>query len=108
MPAFVRLSPAPLMTPPTVRVLALTVTVRLAFIVTAPVPRFKLFVPAKVKLPFQFCALLVNKVTLAPLVLSRLPPLMTKVAAVAPMGPAVALPPPLMASVPELSVVVPV
>ena len=49
---------APLMTPPTVRVLAAaTAMVGVARRVTAPVPRFKAWVPAKAKLPFQFIGL---------------------------------------------------
>src|SRR5437763_1144592 len=58
------------MTPPTVRLLAFTVTVRLAPKVTPPVPRFKLCVPVKVKLPFQTWALLVESVITLPVVLS--------------------------------------
>ena len=52
VPALVRLK-APPMIPPTCSVLALTVTVRLAFNVTAPVPRLSEFVPVKVKLLLQ-------------------------------------------------------
>ena len=51
------------MTPPMVRLLDVTVTVGLVLMVTAPAPRLRSFVPAKVKLPFQFCALLVESVT---------------------------------------------
>ena len=51
-PALVRLKAPPMM-PPTCRVLALTVTVRLAFNVTAPVPRLSELVPVKVKLLLQ-------------------------------------------------------
>ena len=69
-PALVR-PKLPDTTPPTVRMLALTVTVRLAPRVTAPVPRFSAFEPVKVKSLFQFCTLLVESVTDAPLVLSR-------------------------------------
>ena len=47
----------PEISPPTVSVLALTVIVEFAPSVTAPVPMFNVFEPAKVKLPFQFCAL---------------------------------------------------
>jgi len=52
-PALVILSPEPEIAPPTVKVLAETVTVGLAPSVTAPVPRFKEEDPVKVKLPFQ-------------------------------------------------------
>ena len=67
------------MTPPTVRLLAFTVTVRLAPKVTAPVPRFKLCVPVKLKLPFHACALLLESVIAPAVVLSIVPPLMVKV-----------------------------
>jgi len=67
--------------PPTVRVVAAfwTVTVRLAFIATVPVPRYRSllapWLPRKVKLPFQFCGgFHVEVVIAAPLELSRLPP----------------------------------
>ena len=86
--------------PPTVSVPELTVTVREAFIVTFPVPRFRLFVPAKVKLPFQFWVLLLVRVMAAPLVLSSVPPLMVNVEFVAPR--AVAL---LILRVPEFMMV---
>ena len=69
-PALVRLK-APLMIPPTCRVLALTVTVRLAFNVTAPVPRLSEFVPVKVKLLLQAWTLFVSSDWAIPLVLSR-------------------------------------
>ena len=77
-PALVRPKPLPEMTPPTVRLPPLTVTVRVAFMATAPVPRFRSFVPVKAKLPFQFCALFVERVTLEPLVLSSVPPVIVK------------------------------
>ena len=88
------------MMPPTVKLLAATVTVREAFIVTAPVPIFRSFVELKVKSPFQFCALLFVSVMFAPLVLPRVPETMVK----APVPSAVAL---LIASVPLRSVVPP-
>ena len=47
------LFPESLMAPPTVRVLLFAVTVQSEPKVTAPVPRFKLPVPANVKLPFH-------------------------------------------------------
>src|SRR6202022_2213806 len=103
VPALVRLKPVPLMTPPTVRLLPLTVTVRLPPRVTAPVPRFRLWVPVKVKLPFQTCALLLESVIALPVVLSMmalLPPAMVNV----PVPSALAL---LIFSVPALIVVPP-
>ncbi len=82
LPLWVRPKPVPLMAPPTVKVLLLTVKVRLAFIATAPVPRFRLllvpFEPAKVKSPFQYWALLDVLTIAPPLVLSSVPPLMTR------------------------------
>jgi hypothetical protein len=39
---------------------------------------FRLFVPVKVKSPFQFWVLLLVRVMAAPLVLSSVPPLMVK------------------------------
>ena len=53
LPALVILKP-PLIIPPSVNVPVVTVTVGDAPSVTAPVPRFKLEEPVKVKLPFQF------------------------------------------------------
>ncbi len=50
-PALVKLKVAPEITPPTVNVLAETVTLRLAPSATAPGPRFNAFVPVKVKSP---------------------------------------------------------
>jgi hypothetical protein len=85
---------------PTVKLPAVTVTVREAFIVTAPVPMFRFFVPAKVKLPFQFCALLFVRVMLPALVLSSVPPVMVSV----PVPIAVAW---LSTRVPALTVVAP-
>jgi hypothetical protein len=90
------------MMPPTVRVLALTVTVREPAVEpseTVPVPRLRFLVPVKVKFPFQICALLVVSVWLAAnsAVLSRVPALMVTV----PLPSAVAL---LMFSVPEFRV----
>ena len=77
-PFFVRPKLAPDIAPPTVRLPAETVMVREAFMVTLPVPRFRSFVPTKVKLPFQFWALLVVSVFALPLVLSIVPPAMVK------------------------------
>jgi len=73
-PAFVRPKPAPEIMPPTVSVEALTVTIRFAFMATAPVPRSRVFVPLNVKSPFQFCTLLLVVVRAA--VTSIVPPLM--------------------------------
>ena len=67
---------------------------------TAPVPRFRSFVPVKAKSPFQFCALLFVRVIAAPLVLSMVPPVMVSV----PVPMAVAE---LMLIWPALSVVAP-
>ena len=78
VPALVRLKDPPI-TPPTVRVLALTVTWRFAPRVTAPVPRFRLLVPVKVKSPFQFWVLLLVSVMAPPEVLSIIPPEIVKV-----------------------------
>ena len=77
-PTSVRLRTAPLITPPTVKVLPPTVTVRLPPKTTAPEPMSSGLLPAKVKSPFQFCALLVPRATGAPSVLSMMPPLMVK------------------------------
>ena len=52
-PALVRLLAADEKVPPMVNVLAETVICRSAFIDIVPVPRFRLLVPAKVKLPFK-------------------------------------------------------
>ena len=78
VPALVRLSPAPLIAPPTVRTFELTVTVRLLLIVTAPAPRLRSLVPANVKSLFQFWALLVERVIAVPLVLPMVPPEIVK------------------------------
>ena len=80
-PVMVRLSPTPVMAPPTVKVLADTVTVGLAVKVTAPLPRYKEDEPAKVKLPAQVCILLLVDVVIAALeVLSMVvPPSMVNV-----------------------------
>ena len=67
--------------PPTVRLLDATVTVRLALMVTAPVPRLRSLGPAKVKSTFQFWALLVESVIAVPLVLPMVPPEMVKAGA---------------------------
>ena len=69
---------APLISPPTVKVLPESVTVGLLLKAMAPVPRFKALVPPKVKLAFQFIALLF-KVTKLPKVLSIVPPLIVNV-----------------------------
>ena len=67
-----------LIPPPTVSVFAVMVTVRLVPAAvpseTAPVPRFRLLVPVKEKLPFQFCALLFVLIRFGA-ALSSLPPL---------------------------------
>ena len=88
------------MAPPTVRLRESTVRILDAFIVTAPVPRFRSPVPAKVKSPFQFCALLLERVLALPLVLSIVPPLIRSI----PLPMAVLL---LIARVPALSMVMP-
>ncbi len=77
-PALVRLW-ATEMTPPTVSIPASMVTVGFPVSDTAPVPRFRLLLPTKVKLPLQVCALLLLRVMAAPLALSIVPPLMVKV-----------------------------
>src|SRR5262249_30739877 len=66
-------------------------------IVTAPVPRFRLFVPVKAKSPPQVCALLAARVMAPPLVLFSVPPLSVRV----PLPSALAL---LIFSVPPLTV----
>src|SRR5437764_1311752 len=72
---------APEMAPATVNVLAFTVTVRVAPSVTAPLPRFRSFVPTNVKSLFQDWGLLLLMV-MAPLVLlsilALLPPEIVK------------------------------
>ena len=60
------------------RLLDATVTVRLLLMVTAPVPRLRSLLPAKVKSPLQFCALLVESVMAPPLVLPIVPPEIVK------------------------------
>ena len=100
LPALVR-PKAPETVPPTVRLPASTVTCVPAPSATAPVPRFRSFVPAKVKSPFQFCALLPASVRAPPLLLSSVvPPEMVS----APVPIAAALP---MLSRPTPSVVPP-
>ena len=79
----------------------MTVTVRLLLMVTAPVPRLRSLVPAKVKSAFQFCALFVESVIAAPLVLPIVPPEIVNT----PVPRAAAL---LMLSCPAESVVPPV
>ena len=86
--------------PPTVRLLANTVSVLDAFIVTAPVPKFRSRVPPNAKSAFQYCKLLVDNVTATALVLSTVPPLITNLLVPMPFGE-------LMAKVPVLSVVNP-
>jgi len=80
-PAVVKLSPAPPIAPPSVKIPALVVTVYpLPFKVTAPVPRFKLLLPVKAKLPFQCSTLLLVEEAMAlPEVLSMVPEVMVKV-----------------------------
>ena len=90
------------MAPPTVHALApLMVIVRLAFIITAPVPRFKELVPVNIKSAFQFIKLLLDNVTPA-VVLSIITPVVAMVNA--PVPSAVLL---LMFKVPPLRVVPP-
>ena len=59
------------MEPPTVSVLALTVTAGLPVRVTAPVPRFRLEEPVNEKLVAQVCALLLGRVKAEPVMLSN-------------------------------------
>ena len=68
-------TPSPI-TPPTVSVVAALLVVMVGVVprVTAPLPRSMLSVPVKVKLPFQFCALLLAMVSSEPLVLSMVVP----------------------------------
>ena len=101
-PASLKLNP-PLIIPPSVKVAEpfVIVTVEFALNVTAPVPRFKLDVPVKVKLPLQFWTLLLERVIAAPEVLSKVPPDKFK----APVPIAVAL---LMFNVPPLMLVLPI
>ena len=101
-----KLAVDPEIAPPIVRLPPFTVTMRLEFIVTAPAPMFRSFVPVKVKSLFQFCALLVERVTVDPLVLSIVPPEIVKV----PVPRAELVPPDpllLMLRVPEFSVIPP-
>ena len=102
VPALVSALPVPLaITPPAVRVPAEVVIVGVAFNVTLPVPRFRLFEPVKVKLPFQTSALLLLSVIAPPLLLLMVVPLaMVNV----PVPSAAA---PLMFNVPALNVVPP-
>ena len=88
---------------------ALTVTVRFALKVTAPVPRFKSLVPLKTKSPLQVCALLLLNVKADPLVFSIDPPDIVKDEAAAPNAvvllifnvPAESVSPPLNVFAPE-------
>ena len=100
-PALVMPKVAPEILPPTVRVLALTVTVGLAFKVTAPVPRSNELLPVKVKLPFQISALFVELVMALPEVLSMIVPA-SIVKVPVPKAPAL-----LISSVPALKVTPP-
>ena len=90
----------PAIAPPTVRLRDKTFNALEAFIVNAPLPKFRSPVPAKVKSPFQFCALLLERLMALPLVLSIVPPLIRSI----PLPMAVLL---LIARVPALSRVVP-
>ena len=100
---------APLITPPSVNVPALTVTERFAPKVTAPVPRFKSLLPLKTKSPPHVCALLLLNVKAVPLVLSSDPPEIVTAEATAPNAfellifnvPAKSVNPPLNVFVPE-------
>ena len=100
---------APLTTPPTVNVPALTVNVRLALNVTVPVPRFKSLLPLKTKSPLHVCALLLLNVKADPLVLSSDPPEIVTAEAAAPKAlellifnvPAESVNPPLNVFAPE-------
>ena len=89
------------MTPPTVNVWAVVVTVVPAPSATPPVPKFKSLVPVNVKLPFQVCALLLESVIASAVVLSIVVPAAIEKL---PVPKAVAL---LMFSVPAESVVPP-
>lgn len=85
---------APEITPPTVRLFALTVRVvgKLAVLsVTAPVPIFRLLFPVKTKPPFQVWALLLVSVTAPPDVLLRRVQLLVLVTLKVPVPKAVAL-----------------
>ena len=64
------------MMPPRVSVLFATLIVELALSVTLPVPRFKLFVPVKLKSAAKVTELLLVSVMSDPLELSIVPPLM--------------------------------
>ena len=75
----VRPNPEPDIAPPMVKLPEFTVTVREAFIVTAPVPIFRSRVPLNEKSPFQFWALVFESVMLPLLVLSIVPPVMVSV-----------------------------
>ena len=102
MPSLLLLKLVPVIAPPIVSVPALTLMFGLVrVIVTLPLPRFKSFVPLKVKLAVQVWVLLVESVMAVPLVLSSVPPLMVNM----PVPIALAL---FMRSVPPLSVVPPV
>ena len=78
-PLLVRVKAPPPTTPPTEREPAVTVMMRLALTVTAPVPRFRSPGPLKPKSPFHDCAWFAVRVTAFPLALPRAPPLMIKV-----------------------------
>ena len=96
-PSFVK-AKAPLITPGTMRLLPLTVTVRAAESATVPDPRLRTFDPVNVKLPLQVCAPVVAMACGKPLVLSMVPPVILTVPA--PKAEAPETPPLLILSVP--------
>ena len=69
---------APLIIPPTLRVSAVTVTVRFPVRVTAPLPVSRELLPRKVRFVAQTCGLFVERVTALPEVLSITPPRIVK------------------------------
>ena len=83
VPAFVMPKPPPPMTPPRARVLSLTVTVRLAPSVIAPVVCVRLAVPVKVRSAPSATALVIVAATAA----SRVPPSIFSRPAVPPLPP---------------------
>ncbi len=95
--------------PPMVSVLALAVMVRVALMVTAPVPRLRSLVPVKVKLLFHAWTLFVESVRLEPLVLSSVAAALEIVRVPVPSADALlnlSVPPPLTVN-PPLNVLVP-
>ena len=78
-PSFVIEIAPPAITPPTVKLLPLTVICRLPLGVIAPLPKFKLLVPANAKSLFQDWILLLVSVMAPPLVLSIAPPAIVRV-----------------------------